>query len=380
MGAFMIKDCSSEPVHANDFIKEVRALRKQYENTCRRHDMRLAGQPVRSTSIDIIQGIEFHVFWYGDSGSRGQCIRIADIPGTLSGEILRLREDIPRLDGDHEIVGNEIRSLVGEEAPCPPIETPLDDSEDPADVFTSLPIVDIDIEKHFIKHEVYRREIVNHLRCQGGSCLGTPASPYIARLLGKTQQGHLVFEGLTHGRIFKAFDQLRDYKRWILNLISGLKCLHSLGIIHRNLRLGNLFLRFGGLVKPDLVIGGLGGRGGNDDAPEIPSQLILDCDFTEKTDIYDIGEAIKSMVYGELPATKAVERKVPHPLQGIVEACQHELPELRPGLSSLQMMVEKIQVVPFVKDEKIPSEQSWDVTQTQTPQPVTRTQEPPGML
>jgi serine/threonine protein kinase len=89
-----------------------------------------------------------------------------------------------------------------------------------------------------------------------------------------------------------------------LQLIAGIKYLHSLGIVHRDLRLDNL------LFTPDgtcLVICDFEGRWGNRDAPEVSRRPILDAGWTEKSDIYDLGNVIKNTVYGNVPITKVVE-------------------------------------------------------------------------
>ena len=343
MGALMIRDGGSEPVREEDFAKEVQRLRAEYGKALK--NSRLcppAGLSVKEFNMDVIRDIEYHVFRYEDGTSRGQCIRIADLPGTLSGDILRLRQELPTLTGDHEIVGNGVNPLKGPVARMPRRRS-QGDSDDITTVLSHLPVVEVDYGKHFLKRAKHESEIVNLLQCQGGSCPGTPISPHIVQLLGRSSDGQLVFERFLPGNAMKAFDSIVCYKRWILQLISGLKCLHSRGIVHRDLCLNSL------LISPDgsrLLICDIGGRRGNDDAPEILPQLVLDSDFTEKTDIYDIGNVIKCMVYGDSPVTKVVEWKVPRPLQEIVEACQRESPAGRPTLNWLQEMVEDIEVAP----------------------------------
>lgn len=44
------------------------------------------------------------------------------------------------------------------------------------------------------------------------------------------------------------FDSIRFYKSWILQLTVGLKALHSVGIVHRELRLANLLVTSDGLI------------------------------------------------------------------------------------------------------------------------------------
>ncbi|KAK2765570.1 hypothetical protein FQN54_008424 [Arachnomyces sp. PD_36] len=343
MGIPMLRN-TVEPVCPKTFTKELGALRKQYEELRAHTNLtRFCGRPMISSYRDTVNGREYHVFRYDDGSQYGQCIRIADFPGSLAGSILRLHKRIPAVDGDHEIVKNEVIPLPQGHPPLCKTETPCA-PEDLTDVLALLSVIDpVDLSVHTIKHkcEVRRAEIVYHLKCQRGSCPGSPISPYISRLLGKTPDGHLVFERLLPGVSFKAFTELRDLRRFLLHLISGLKVLHSLGILQRNLGHSSLFVRFPG-GKPELVIGDLGSRYPNTEAPEFPTAGPLPDEFTEKSDIYDIGDVIKYMVYCEPAITNVAQGKVPAPLQTIVEACQQVNPDLRPGLGSLQQMVENI--------------------------------------
>jgi hypothetical protein len=104
----------SDSTLSDDFGKAVARLRADYLKA--RDNTRLvppAGLPVLDQSIDLVDDVQYHTLWYEDGSPNGQCIRLADIPGTLSGDILRLIQDLPILDGDHEIIGDQIRRRCG---------------------------------------------------------------------------------------------------------------------------------------------------------------------------------------------------------------------------------------------------------------------------
>ncbi|KAI1780299.1 hypothetical protein F4818DRAFT_395304 [Hypoxylon cercidicola] len=219
------------------FVKEVQRLRADY--MMRREWTNLVpptGRPIIDLNVDVVDGTIYYTYWYEDGTPRGQCIRLVDIPGTLSGDILRLQRNMPILNGDQEIIGDQIRPL--EHAPSPPdLE---DDSEDLSSLLATLPIIDADPSKHFVKKGKYQSEIQNLLKCQGGSCSGVPQSTHIISLLGKSSEGQLVFEKFHPRYALALVHPLKAYKSWILQVISGLKFLHSLGIVHRDLRIDNL--------------------------------------------------------------------------------------------------------------------------------------------
>ncbi|KAJ5876462.1 uncharacterized protein N7529_002046 [Penicillium soppii] len=100
-----------------------------------------------------------------DSAGDRRCIRLADIPGTISGDILRLKQNLPdSVDhGDHEIIGDKVRPILN---PPPPPELD-DDSEELDTILASLPIVDVDSSKRFVKKGKYKSEIRNLLECEG---------------------------------------------------------------------------------------------------------------------------------------------------------------------------------------------------------------------
>lgn len=268
-------------------------------------------------------------YWFDDGTEHDQYVRIFDVPGTLSGDILRLNRNLPPLSGQFEIDGDEIRQLDH----C--LEYPdiiENDSEDVSEIVSNLPLVDVDPAKHFVKNGKYRSEIENLIRCQAGSVPGQSLSPHVTQLLGKSTGEELVFEKLSSSAYTLArFSSLPVYKSWILQLIDALDCLHSVGIVHRDLRANNLvFSNYG----ERLVVCDLESRWGEREAPEVAFHGGLDdSGWSTKSDIFDIGNCIKSMVYANGPITCFVELPVPSPLQAIVEACMRPRPADRPTLT-----------------------------------------------
>ncbi|KAG8168850.1 hypothetical protein KVR01_001599 [Diaporthe batatas] len=320
-------------------LKEVFRLRAEYEERLLATNL---GPPRGKSLLDVdvhLGDKSCMTRWYDDGTERGQCVRIFDVPDTLSGDILRLYHDLPSLSGHFEIDGDDIRPLNSFLEPPEPID---DDSEDVSDAVSKLPFVSVDPAKHFVKKCKYRSEIENLIKCQGGSVPGHPLSPNIIQLLGRSADGELVFEKLSScAHILHRFSSLAVYKSWVLQLIDALDCLHSLGIVHRDLRIANLLFSDDGVR---LIVCDLESRLGERRAPEVAFQGGLeDSGWTPKSDIFDIGNCIKSMVYANHPYTEFVEWPVPSPLQAIVEACMRPTPEERPTLSDLRLMVGEIQ-------------------------------------
>jgi hypothetical protein len=326
-------------VDATKFVEEVTRLRSQYEQM--RQSTNLfppAGEPILDMQVEHNDKTSLTI-WYDDGTELGKCVRLYDIPGTLSGDILRLRSMLPSVKGHFEIEGDTIRILDRCLEPPEPIK---DDAEDIRDVIAQLPLVDVDLAKHFVKKGNYRSEITNLLKCQGGSCPGKPLSEHLVQLCGRSRDGELVFKKLlSRPFVLPRFSSVEVYKRWILDMIDALSCLHSLGIVHRDLRIENcLFTEDGS----SLVVCDLESRWGQRSAPEVASHGGLDSGWTTRSDVYDIGDCIKCMVYANAPITSQVEWPVPQPLQAIIDACMRQRADERPTLDELRVMVERIQI------------------------------------
>ncbi|KAH9893666.1 protein kinase-like domain-containing protein [Xylariomycetidae sp. FL2044] len=307
------------------FVQEVHRLRAIYHE--QRETTRLvppAGRAVLDVSTDVIDGVTRWTYWYerdgGDSdAAEPQVVRLADIPGTLSGAILRLEANLPLRQDSYAITGNDFQPL----ASLPPLPDFADDSEDISDALSTLSLVAVDPDRHFVKRGKYSSEIRN-------------------LLLGRSSQGGLVFKRLSPRYILAAVHPLSVYQSWILQLVDGLRYLHSLDIVHRDLRIDNLLFSRDG---SRLVICDLESRWGNRLAPEVSRlDTTLEAGWTQASDVFDVGMTIKGMVYGNTPITNLVEWKVPPPLDKIVEACTRALPEERPSLDEIRHMTENLDI------------------------------------
>ncbi|KAI1149887.1 kinase-like domain-containing protein [Nemania diffusa] len=282
------------------------------------------------------------VYWLDNGTGQGQTVRLFDIPGTLSGDILRLRANLPQRSDHYEIDGDEIHPL---DAGLPLPEPDEDDSEDTDDLLASLPLVEVDRERHFVKKGKYRSEIVNLLKCQYGSCPGPPTtSKHIVQLLGKSAKGELVFDKFfPRQTVLTRFSDLATFKRWLLHLVDALESLHSANIVHRDLRVENfVFSRDG----ERLVVADLEEHWGQRGAPEIakdgpPGRA----GWTTMSDVYQIAQCIRCMVLGDVPRTSQYPVPIPKPLDAIADACSRTVPELRPTVPQLRRMLEAIDPV-----------------------------------
>ncbi|KAM4067106.1 hypothetical protein HRG_001105 [Hirsutella rhossiliensis] len=308
------------PKTGHVFSELVVRLRANYQDKRQRFNVfPPAGQPTLDT--EFVHGERPYMgIWYDHGAGLGRYVRLFDIPATLSGRI-------PRLERHFEIDGGILRNLQE----CPDLPQPIpDDFEDIGHLVKQPPLLQVDTSKH-LKRIKYKSEIENILKCQGGSCPGQVLSAHLVRLLGISSDGLLVFEKLaTRGPILARFSSLRTYKRWILHIIDALACLHSHGIVHRDLRIDNFC--------------DLESRWGQRAAPEISFNGGLDSGWTVRSDIYDIGNCIKCMVYANAPIINQVEWPVPEPLQAVVNVCMREASHERPTLFELQQMVEAIPI------------------------------------
>ncbi|KAB8532583.1 hypothetical protein FH972_025528 [Carpinus fangiana] len=312
------------------FRQTVTSLRDEYMERRLNHDLYRDGR----MQDCVEEQVKRYTVWLENGGSEWQCVRLYDIPGTLSGEILRLRRGLPNVRGHFEVEGDIIRHL--DQPPKPPVSDE-DDSEDVSFELEKLPLIEVDADLHFQKKPKYKSEILNLLACQGGTCPGTPLSAHITPLLGRSKDGALILPKYTrHPLPLHQLHTLASIKQWLLDLINGLQCLHSLDIVHRDLRIANVV--FSNDHK-NMLICDLEGRWGNRNAPEVLHNQSTDCGWSEKSDIYDIGPLIKGMYYANAPINSFVEWPVPSPLDRIVNACMHPAPDDRPSLEELALLV-----------------------------------------
>lgn len=89
------------------FSEQVIQLRSDYQ--LRRENTNIA-RPV--IDLKSVSGQKPSVvYWYENGTEQGQCVRLNDVPGTLSGDILRLRRNLPSRSDHFEVDGDEVRSL-----------------------------------------------------------------------------------------------------------------------------------------------------------------------------------------------------------------------------------------------------------------------------
>lgn len=113
------------------------------------------------------------------------------------------------------------------------------DSEEMKAALVSIPEITVDPDQHFVKKPRYASEIRNIIACQGEFCPGTRSSPHVVQFPGKSSHDEPVFEKLVPRYILYQVHPLASYKAWILQLIDGLRFLHSLDIVRRDLRIDN---------------------------------------------------------------------------------------------------------------------------------------------
>ena len=267
--------------------------------------------------------------WYGEPP---YYVKLIGPPGTLAGDIKRLKCDLPRYDCDLEIIGDDIHETERKLY----VHNDVDpDLEDCSEEISKLPLIAFDAEKHFVKQPTYKREIRHLLQCRG--------SPYIVQLLGRTEEGMLVFPrfnrdlfsatyfGLVKGRIQKI-------KRWMLDVIDGVAYLHSLGIVHRDLNRWNI------LDGDHLVICDLQCLHANSLCRPYEIDEFDYTRFSFASDVFALGTLLWECCFYDCPFGREVllDNPPPPPFHDIFRACTQREPEDRPTLVQLRAMYEAI--------------------------------------
>ena len=318
------------------------------------------GRPLIRRWAETLLGTEYYIFHFDDTTPEGQYIKLTNHPGTLSGDILRLIRNLPILDGSHEIDGDVIMHIGTTELRSPP--GLWAHPEYVQDLLAPLPLVEFDPEIYYQKVPRCRSEIENLLKCQGGACPGYARSRHVVRLLGKSEAGELIFPRYRSMRPNVHLRQwtLPTYKNWILQIISGLRYLHAHDVVHGDLGLDSLLcseiereelIQYGDRgAGTRLIICNLKGKRGDLQAqysrriaPEVDCEdLTPTAGWSTRSDIYDLGTLIESLVYGTFPATSAVEWPVPDALEDLVSACTQADPEKRATLAEVEQMVKDL--------------------------------------
>jgi len=268
--------------------------------------------------------------WYGEPP---YYVRLVGAPGTLAGDILRLKKDLPRYNCDLEIIGDNVRE--SERKPMV-YETVDPDLEDCSEELAELPVVAFDADRHFAKNTTYKQEIRYLLQCRG--------HPRVVQLLGRTEDGSLVFPKYRRGFhlavIFNTDDcRVQNIRRWMLDVIDGVAVLHSLGIIHRDLVMRNI------LEAEPLVICDLQCLHATGHCTPFEIDGGDYRKFSFASDVFALGALLWECCFYNSPHNRDVllDNPPPAPFHDIFMACTRERPEDRPTLIQLRAMYEAIE-------------------------------------
>ena len=318
----IIAPSSDHPLNDKSFSGHVHRVRQEIIQ-----DRDKLSYFVSSKCADFIPG--GCEIWYGDPP---YYLKLIGAPGTLAGDIMRNRADLPRYNCDLEIIGNDVREV--KRKPTPYDEDGADpDLEDYSEEVAKLPLVAFDPEKHFKKSPTYKQEIRYLLQCRG--------SPRIVQLLGRTEDGALVFPKFKRSFLVTALSnkdhgRIQNIRRWMLDIIDGVASLHSLGIVHRDLTLRNI------LDADPLVICDLQCLHATSHCRAFE---IDDGDYSKfsfASDVLALGTLLWECCFYNSPPSRHVllDNPPPPPFREIFLACTQANPEDRPSLTQLRTMYE----------------------------------------
>jgi len=129
------------------FTEIVQQLRAQYEYLRDRSNFfGPSSKPIIEILTERVEGQDVESFWLQD-GALVQFICLFDKPHTLSGDILRLNQNLSDISGSFEIDGDTVKHI---DRP-PPLPWYDDDTEDMTSALASLPTIQVDLSKHRVK-------------------------------------------------------------------------------------------------------------------------------------------------------------------------------------------------------------------------------------
>ncbi|OCH92255.1 kinase-like protein [Obba rivulosa] len=312
----------------SDAVEELQSAARGFENFRLWTDL-----AVRFGTRFDAEGAEV---WYG-AGPQ-YYVRIIDVPGKLSGDILRFHRDIPRYECNLEVIGDVVREI--EFKSMDEVDHSLDDVQDAKELLYALPVVAYDKEIHFTKPPRTRREIEVLLKCRG--------SAHIAQLLGRTEDGRLVFPRYpdeVDNFMITAFRKrsIANIKQWMLGIIDAVRTIHTAGYTYRDFSSVNL------LGNDPIILANLECTRAYQMvyirwmAPELLAKDIPDdSDYTTASDVYGLGTILKLICHANNPRSPYVNWPMIPPFDQIYDACTRTDPAERPLLAELTAMLEQI--------------------------------------
>ncbi|KXN85849.1 Versiconal hemiacetal acetate reductase [Leucoagaricus sp. SymC.cos] len=335
---------------------------RSLRNRIRDEDLALKDQSnLFHNSISLYFGANFLELWY----QGGLYVKIHDIPNALSGNILRLKANVPPLTRHAEIKGDDVTDIAYKDIPSKD-----EDDEDAREAVRQLPVVAFDAETHFAKladaviflhsHGIVHRDLafrnllLSHdeqdlILCDLESRYGSSHCPEIALARDNgvpeqkwpySEKSDVYYFGVTIAEFVlqngprtpwqysenfvppPPFDQIfhaclrsnPDDRPSMLEVKGMLESvgisdavifLHSRRIVHRDLAFRNLLLSHD---EQDLILCDLESRYGSSHCPEIA--LARDngvpeqkWPYSEKSDVYYFGVTIAEFVLQNGPRT-----------------------------------------------------------------------------
>ncbi|ESK93100.1 cmgc family protein kinase [Moniliophthora roreri MCA 2997] len=289
----------------------------------------------KQTSGPVITEPAHTEFWYGNPPFYVSILNPA--PGTLAGDLLTLSRDIPSAfyDQNVEINGDVVKILGSEEVKPLPDWEAMDSVRDdilPGPELTQLPIVTVDDTLHFVKTCRSKYEILNLLKCRG--------CPHVVQLLGRTEDGQLVFEKHPSDLMKVMALTAVDVKRRLLQVIDVMEALHTRGIVHRDVVARNFLITADDtLVACDLETDF---ASATCKAPEL---FVDNPTYTFESDVYGIGTLLWTLCYFNYPRLLSFYDTFPPPppFEAVFFACLDPDVKRRPTLRELRVMAEDIQ-------------------------------------
>ncbi|WWC71085.1 uncharacterized protein I206_105038 [Kwoniella pini CBS 10737] len=209
-----------------------------------------------------------------------------------------------------------------------------------SEIFLSLPLVQVDPALHYCKTAKTTDEVKNLLAVQD--------LPHIVQLVGRSDEGKLVtlrfgddlgsWVGgpFVNGRRINLPESWKS--QWTIDIVKGLKSLHKIGILHKDLTVNNILFKEDHAIICDLECG-----------PHtyltIPPELAqeINTEWDEKMDIYALGTLIWSIENRNMPRAHR-NLKSEGQFAQIMAKCLANDPKDRPSIDEILSELENMTV------------------------------------